>query len=144
MLASSSASSTGQLSQLGASLYGPQSKTSPHTHSPLRITDAAVDHRLHGRPGLKVLTTLWFLSKGALGFPMRGMNSSAAPPLSRSGLNQSASQLSSHTSTPNTGTMLTPSSPSRYASHLQLHRRLDVISLIITHKHLVSAGVSCP
>uniref|UniRef100_A0A673A2L6 CCR4-NOT transcription complex subunit 2 n=1 Tax=Sphaeramia orbicularis TaxID=375764 RepID=A0A673A2L6_9TELE len=74
MLASSSASSTGQLSQLGASLYGPQS---------------------------------------ALGFPMRGMNSGAAPQLSRSGLNQSASQLSSHASTPNTGTMHTPPSPSR-------------------------------
>uniref|UniRef100_A0A3Q3J4K5 CCR4-NOT transcription complex subunit 2 n=1 Tax=Monopterus albus TaxID=43700 RepID=A0A3Q3J4K5_MONAL len=74
MLSSSSASSTGQLSQLGASLYGPQS---------------------------------------ALGFPMRGMNSSSAPPLSRSGLNQSASQLSSHTTTPNTGTMHTPPSPSR-------------------------------
>ncbi|KAM4570295.1 CCR4-NOT transcription complex subunit 2-like isoform 2-T2 [Odontesthes bonariensis] len=74
MLASSSASSTGQLSQLGASLYGPQS---------------------------------------ALGFPMRTMNSSAAPQLSRSGLNQSASQLSSHASTPNSGTMHTPPSPSR-------------------------------
>ncbi|KAG8005444.1 CCR4-NOT transcription complex subunit 2 [Nibea albiflora] len=74
MLASSSASSTGQLSQLGASLYGPQS---------------------------------------ALGFPMRGMNSSAAPQLSRSGLNQSASQLPSHASTANTGTMHTPPSPSR-------------------------------
>uniref|UniRef100_UPI0037E7C58F CCR4-NOT transcription complex subunit 2-like isoform X3 n=1 Tax=Semicossyphus pulcher TaxID=241346 RepID=UPI0037E7C58F len=74
MLASSSASSTGQLSQLGASLYGPQS---------------------------------------ALGFPMRGMNSSAAPQLSRSGLNQSGSQLPSHASTPNTGTMHTPPSPSR-------------------------------
>ncbi|XP_072233300.1 CCR4-NOT transcription complex subunit 2-like isoform X1 [Leuresthes tenuis] len=74
MLASSSASSTGQLSQLGASLYGPQS---------------------------------------ALGFPMRAMNSSAAPQLSRSGLNQSASQLSSHASTPNSGTMHTPPSPSR-------------------------------
>ncbi|GLD48175.1 CCR4-NOT transcription complex subunit 2-like protein [Lates japonicus] len=74
MLVSSSASSTGQLSQLGASLYGPQS---------------------------------------ALGFPMRGMNSSAAPQLSRSGLNQSASQLSSHASTPNSGTMHTPPSPSR-------------------------------
>ncbi|TMS01586.1 CCR4-NOT transcription complex subunit 2-like isoform X3 [Larimichthys crocea] len=74
MLTSSSASSTGQLSQLGASLYGPQS---------------------------------------ALGFPMRGMNSSAAPQLSRSGLNQSASQLPSHASTANTGTMHTPPSPSR-------------------------------
>uniref|UniRef100_A0A8C9ZES9 CCR4-NOT transcription complex subunit 2 n=1 Tax=Sander lucioperca TaxID=283035 RepID=A0A8C9ZES9_SANLU len=74
MLTSSSASSTGQLSQLGASLYGPQS---------------------------------------ALGFPMRGMNSSAAPQLSRSGLNPSASQLPSHASTPNTGTMHTPPSPSR-------------------------------
>uniref|UniRef100_A0AAQ6A038 CCR4-NOT transcription complex subunit 2 n=1 Tax=Amphiprion ocellaris TaxID=80972 RepID=A0AAQ6A038_AMPOC len=74
MLASSSASSTGQLSQLGASLYGPQS---------------------------------------ALGFPMRGMSSSAAPPLSRSGLNQSAGQLSSHSNTPNAGTMHTPPSPSR-------------------------------
>ncbi|XP_042370662.1 CCR4-NOT transcription complex subunit 2-like, partial [Plectropomus leopardus] len=73
MLASSSASSTGQLSQLGASLYGPQS---------------------------------------ALGFPIRGMNSSAAPQLSRSGLNQSGSQLPSHASTPNTGTMHTPPSPS--------------------------------
>ncbi|KAG7218949.1 hypothetical protein INR49_019396 [Caranx melampygus] len=78
MLVSSSASSTGQLSQLGASLYGPQS---------------------------------------ALGFPMRGMNSSAAPQLSRSGLNQSASQLSSHASTPNAGTMHTPPSPSRYSTH---------------------------
>uniref|UniRef100_A0A7N6BLM3 NOT2/NOT3/NOT5 C-terminal domain-containing protein n=1 Tax=Anabas testudineus TaxID=64144 RepID=A0A7N6BLM3_ANATE len=75
LLASSSASSTGQLSQLGASLYGPQS---------------------------------------ALGFPMRGLNSNTAPQLSRSGLNQSASQLSSHASTPNTGTMHTPPSPSRY------------------------------
>ncbi|XP_034719979.1 CCR4-NOT transcription complex subunit 2-like [Etheostoma cragini] len=75
MLTSSSASSTGQLSQLGASLYGPQS---------------------------------------ALGFPMRGMNSSAAPQLSRSGLNQSGSQLPSHASTANTGTMHTPPSPSRY------------------------------
>ncbi|XP_033934014.1 CCR4-NOT transcription complex subunit 2-like isoform X2 [Pseudochaenichthys georgianus] len=74
MLTSSSASSTGQLSQLGASLYGPQS---------------------------------------ALGFPMRGMNSSAAPQLSRSGLNQPGSQLPSHGSTANTGTMHTPPSPSR-------------------------------
>ncbi|XP_077956957.1 CCR4-NOT transcription complex subunit 2 isoform X1 [Gasterosteus aculeatus] len=74
MLASSSASSAGQLSQLGASLYGPQS---------------------------------------ALGFPMRGMNSSAAPQLSRSGLNQSANQLPSHASAANTGTMHTPPSPSR-------------------------------
>ncbi|TNN46662.1 CCR4-NOT transcription complex subunit 2 [Liparis tanakae] len=74
MLTSSSASSTGQLSQLGASLYGPQS---------------------------------------ALGFPMRGMNSSTAPQLSRSGLNQSANQLPSHASTANTGTMHTPPSPSR-------------------------------
>ncbi|XP_068442737.1 CCR4-NOT transcription complex subunit 2-like isoform X1 [Clinocottus analis] len=73
MLTSSSASSTGQLSQLGASLYGPQS---------------------------------------ALGFPLRGMNSSAAPQLSRSGLNPSANQLPSH-STANTGTMHTPPSPSR-------------------------------
>uniref|UniRef100_A0A8C6WRP1 CCR4-NOT transcription complex subunit 2 n=1 Tax=Neogobius melanostomus TaxID=47308 RepID=A0A8C6WRP1_9GOBI len=74
MLASSSSSSTGQLSQLGASLYGPQS---------------------------------------ALGFPIRGMNTGATPQLSRSGLNQSASQLSSHASTPNSGTMHTPPSPSR-------------------------------
>uniref|UniRef100_A0A8C6NU11 CCR4-NOT transcription complex subunit 2 n=1 Tax=Nothobranchius furzeri TaxID=105023 RepID=A0A8C6NU11_NOTFU len=73
MLASSS-SSTSQLSQLGASLYGPQS---------------------------------------ALGFPMRGMNSSAAPPLCRTGLNQSASQLTSHTSTPNSSSLHTPPSPSR-------------------------------
>uniref|UniRef100_A0A7N6B6T2 CCR4-NOT transcription complex subunit 2 n=1 Tax=Anabas testudineus TaxID=64144 RepID=A0A7N6B6T2_ANATE len=55
-----------------------------------------------------------FLSVGALGFPMRGLNSNTAPQLSRSGLNQSASQLSSHASTPNTGTMHTPPSPSRY------------------------------
>uniref|UniRef100_A0A8D3CSD5 CCR4-NOT transcription complex subunit 2 n=1 Tax=Scophthalmus maximus TaxID=52904 RepID=A0A8D3CSD5_SCOMX len=74
MLVSSSSSTSGQLSQLGSSLYGPQS---------------------------------------ALGFPMRGLNSSAAPPLSRSGLNPSASQLSSHVSTPSTGTMHTPPSPSR-------------------------------
>uniref|UniRef100_A0A667XRG7 CCR4-NOT transcription complex subunit 2 n=1 Tax=Myripristis murdjan TaxID=586833 RepID=A0A667XRG7_9TELE len=74
MLASSSPSSTGQLSQLGASLYGPQS---------------------------------------ALGFPMRGMNSSAASQLGRTGLNQSASQLTSHVNTPNAGTMHTPPSPSR-------------------------------
>uniref|UniRef100_A0A8C7Z9Q1 CCR4-NOT transcription complex subunit 2 n=1 Tax=Oryzias sinensis TaxID=183150 RepID=A0A8C7Z9Q1_9TELE len=71
MLSSSSASSSGQLSQLGASLYGPQS---------------------------------------ALGFPMRGMNSSSTPQLSRSGLNQSASQLSS---TPSSGSLHTPPSPSR-------------------------------
>ncbi|KAF6714479.1 CCR4-NOT transcription complex subunit 2 [Oryzias melastigma] len=71
MLSSSSASSSGQLSQLGASLYGPQS---------------------------------------ALGFPMRGMNSSSTPQLSRSGLNQSAGQLSS---TPSSGSLHTPPSPSR-------------------------------
>lgn len=53
---------------------------------------------------------------GALGFPMRSINSSTAPQLSRSGLNQSASQLPSHASTPNTGTMHTPPSPSRYRS----------------------------
>ncbi|XP_017294916.1 CCR4-NOT transcription complex subunit 2 [Kryptolebias marmoratus] len=74
LTSSSSSSSTSQLSQLGASLYGPQS---------------------------------------ALGFPMRGMNSSAAPQLSRSGLNQSAAQLSGHASTPNSGSLHTPSSPSR-------------------------------
>lgn len=54
---------------------------------------------------------MYVLCAGALGFPMRGMNSSAAPPLSRSGLNQSAGQLSS---TPNAGSMHTPPSPSRY------------------------------
>ncbi|XP_061571049.1 CCR4-NOT transcription complex subunit 2-like isoform X2 [Cololabis saira] len=73
MLASSS-SSTSQLSQLGASLYGPQS---------------------------------------SLGFPMRGLNSSTAPQLSRTGLNPSAGPLSSHSSTPNSGSMHTSSSPSR-------------------------------
>ncbi|XP_034019082.1 CCR4-NOT transcription complex subunit 2-like [Thalassophryne amazonica] len=74
MLSSSSASSTGQLSQLGASLYGPQS---------------------------------------TLGFPIRGLNSSAAPPLSRSSLNQSANQLTGHSGSPSTGTLNTPPSPSR-------------------------------
>ncbi|XP_077357130.1 CCR4-NOT transcription complex subunit 2-like [Festucalex cinctus] len=76
IMASSSASSPGQLSQLGASLYGPQS---------------------------------------ALGFPMRAINSSAAPaPLSRSGLGQSgAGQLSGHTGAPAGATMHTPPSPSR-------------------------------
>ncbi|XP_061523439.1 CCR4-NOT transcription complex subunit 2-like isoform X3 [Phycodurus eques] len=71
MLPSSSASSPGQLSQLGASLYGPQS---------------------------------------ALGFPVRGINSSAAP-LSRSALGQSAAgQLSGHTGA---AAVHTPPSPSR-------------------------------
>ncbi|XP_061617729.1 CCR4-NOT transcription complex subunit 2-like isoform X4 [Phyllopteryx taeniolatus] len=71
MLASSAASSSGQLSQLGASLYGPQS---------------------------------------ALGFPVRGINSSAAP-LSRSALGQSAAgQLSAHTGA---AVVHTPPSPSR-------------------------------
>ncbi|XP_054878044.1 CCR4-NOT transcription complex subunit 2-like isoform X3 [Poeciliopsis prolifica] len=70
----SSSSSSSQLSQLGASLYAPQS---------------------------------------ALGFPIRGINSSAAPQLSRSSLTQPAGQLSNHTSTPNSGPLHTPSSPNR-------------------------------
>ncbi|XP_028304372.1 CCR4-NOT transcription complex subunit 2-like isoform X2 [Gouania willdenowi] len=74
MLTSSSSSSSGQLSQLGASLYGPQS---------------------------------------ALGFPMRGMSSSNASQLSRSGLSQSGGQLSAHTNTANSSSMHTPPSPSR-------------------------------
>lgn len=63
---------------------------------------------------------------GALGFPMRGMNSSAAPQLSRSGLNQSASQLPSHASTANTGTMHTPPSPSRYGAQIDLGLKLSI------------------
>uniref|UniRef100_A0A3B3VAI9 CCR4-NOT transcription complex subunit 2 n=1 Tax=Poecilia latipinna TaxID=48699 RepID=A0A3B3VAI9_9TELE len=52
---------------------------------------------------------------GALGFPIRGINSSAAPQLSRSSLTQPAGQLSNHTSTPNSGPLHTPSSPNRFA-----------------------------
>lgn len=48
---------------------------------------------------------------------MRGMNSSSTPQLSRSGLNQSASQLSS---TPSSGSLHTPPSPSRYAAGMFL------------------------
>ncbi|XP_019753061.1 CCR4-NOT transcription complex subunit 2-like isoform X3 [Hippocampus comes] len=74
IMTSSSASSPGQLSQLGASLYGPQS---------------------------------------ALGFPTRGINSSAAPvPQSRSALSQSAAaQLSGLAG--GAPAMHTPPSPSR-------------------------------
>lgn len=57
---------------------------------------------------------------------MRGMNSSAAPQLSRSGLNQSASQLPSHASTANTGTMHTPPSPSRYGAQIDLGLKLSI------------------
>nr|XP_040025944.1 CCR4-NOT transcription complex subunit 2-like isoform X2 [Gasterosteus aculeatus aculeatus] len=102
MLASSSASSAGQLSQLGASLYGPQS---------------------------------------ALGFPMRGMNSSAAPQLSRSGLNQSANQLPSHASAANTGTMHTPPSPSsRGILPMSTRSVLNLIQLVGGPTGAVRAG----
>lgn len=42
MLASSSTSSTGQLSQLGASLYGPQSTTHTHTLSRAQYSSVSV------------------------------------------------------------------------------------------------------
>ncbi|XP_029681383.1 CCR4-NOT transcription complex subunit 2-like isoform X1 [Takifugu rubripes] len=94
MLASSSASSTAQLSQLGASLYGPQSrKFVPPSES---------------APDQTVTCTL-SVAVGALGFPMRSLNSGAASQLSRSALNPSAS----HANTPGAGTMHTPPSPSR-------------------------------
>ncbi|XP_045895836.1 CCR4-NOT transcription complex subunit 2-like isoform X1 [Micropterus dolomieu] len=105
MLASSSASSTGQLSQLGASLYGPQIRISP-----VDITTATLDGCIIHDQAVPCFD---YIPHSALGFPMRGLNSSAASQLSRSGLNQSGSQLPSHASNTNSGTMHTPPSPSR-------------------------------
>lgn len=58
---------------------------------------------------------------GALGFPMRSLNSGAASQLGRSALNPSASQLPSHASSPGSGAgaMHTPPSPSRYSPHVR-------------------------
>ncbi|XP_035258416.1 CCR4-NOT transcription complex subunit 2-like isoform X1 [Anguilla rostrata] len=89
MLASPSPSSSNQLSQLGASLYGPQTQGN----------DCAMKN-----------SGIW---PGALGFPMRGMSNNN-PQLNRS-LTQ-GSQLPSHV-TPTTGvptmSLHTPPSPSR-------------------------------
>ncbi|XP_062245417.1 CCR4-NOT transcription complex subunit 2 isoform X1 [Platichthys flesus] len=94
MLSSPSPSSSGQLSQLGASLYGPQSEFVSNTDN----------H--HSFP----MSQTW---SGALGFSVRGMGNST-PQLNRN-LTQ-GTQLPSHI-TPTTGvstmSLHTPTSPSR-------------------------------
>lgn len=105
MLSSPSPSSSSQLSQLGASLYAPQSR-SFYFHNHIAAASDVIWYNF----GINVPR----LSAGALGFSVRGMGNNT-PQLNRN-LTQ-GTQLPSHI-TPTTGvptmSLHTPPSPSRY------------------------------
>lgn len=114
MLSSPSPSSSSQLSQLGASLYAPQSKFFPFCAHIAAVSDIIwLYFRINGS----------CLPAGALGFSVRGMGNNT-PQLNRN-LTQ-GTQLPSHI-TPTTGvptmSLHTPPSPSRCSPMLICHGR---------------------
>ncbi len=117
MLPSPSPSSSGQLSQLGASLYGPQSeyKSSVWLIVLKNRCDANRNTMCSDSEHQLISDSFPAYFVGALGFSIRGLSNNN-PQLNRS-LSQ-GTQLPSH-STPTTGvstmSLHTPPSPNRYA-----------------------------
>lgn len=114
ILSSPSPSSSGQLSQLGASLYGPQSKNTNIESCTRNCFFLFFTLRSLSEKSTNRCLSLRSVTAGALGFSVRGMGNST-PQLNRN-LTQ-GTQLASHI-TPTTGiptmSLHTPPSPSRW------------------------------